>query len=91
MDFVIDTAFVIAVVAFLKERLGLTGNTVLVAAFVVVVGAEYLPDVIAMFPEAQEPAIRIVNIIKLFLAAPGTVDLVKNLIAKFSPAELEAG
>lgn len=75
MEFVIDITFVLAAVAFFKDRLNLKGNYVLLAAFVAVLFLAFLPDLVALAPQSAYAVEKIVFIVKLFLTAPGLWDL----------------
>lgn len=74
MDTVLDIAFVIALVAFLKQQFGLTGATVLIAAFIIALGFGLAPLVMGMFPSA-EPFIQVIlTTCTLFFGAAGSWD-----------------
>lgn len=83
---VIDITFVLAVVAFFKERANLKGWYSIGAAFLAVLFIAFLPDIVALFPQAQAAVDKIVFIVKLFLTAPGIFDLVTNVGEKIRNA-----
>lgn len=78
----IDAAFLIAITAFFKEQLGLQGRSVLVAAFLVGLALFLSPQIIAALPAAGPWLEGVVNFIKLYLAACGSVDFVAALARK---------
>lgn len=83
MNYVIDVTFIIAVVAFIRARAPkLQGDAVLFVALLVTLAAAFIPDVAALFPQYQEYIERAINIIKLFLSAPGLWDAAAALGSK---------
>lgn len=78
----IDAAFLIAITAFFKEQLGLQGRSVLAAAFVVGLALFLAPQIIAALPAAGPWLEGIVNFVKLYLAACGSVDFVTAIARK---------
>jgi len=70
----IDIAFVIAVVAFFRERMTLSGVKVLIAAFVVTLLFNIAPLVAENFPVISPWLNAILNSVILFIAAAGSVD-----------------
>lgn len=78
----LDAAFVIAAVAFFKDKMGLTGNATLLAAFVAVLFVALAPPLVAMFPASGPLLTAIVDAVKLFIVAAGGVDFAKYVIAK---------
>ena len=75
MDFVIDVPFILAVVAFFKNRFNLRGDSVLFVAFLAVLLVSFTPDIIHAFPQAVPYLERIIQLGKLFFMAPGLYDL----------------
>lgn len=87
MNYVIDVTFVIAVVAFIRARAPyLKGDAVLGVAFAIALIAAFLPDVAALFPQYQWIIEKSVNILKLFLSAPGIWDAAAALGSKIKNA-----
>jgi len=84
MDYVLDTAFVLAAVAFFKERLGLKGWYVIGAALVATLAVAFIPELLAAFPLAAPYLEKIIRIIELFLLAPGLFDLAVDVGKKIS-------
>ena len=82
LKMLIDVAFVLAVTAFLKEQLGLSGKKVLLAAFLAVLFVMYVPLVTAMFPVVAPWLDQFVQAVMLFMTAAGSFDLVANLGSK---------
>lgn len=78
----IDIAFVIAVVAFFRERVQLQGNKVLIAAFVVTLLFKIAPLVAQFFPVISPWLNAILASIVLFVAAAGSVDFGVWLLRK---------
>jgi len=76
---VLDTVFVLAAVAFFKERFGLFGWRAIVAALVASLVVVFLPDALALFPAAVPYVDKLVLVVKLFLVAPGLFDLAVDL------------
>lgn len=76
---VLDTVFVLAAVAFFKERFGLLGWNAIGAAFVVSLVVVFVPDLIAAFPLAAPYLQKAIDVVKLFLIAPGLFDLAVNV------------
>ncbi len=86
LNFVIDVAFVIATVAFFKNRANLKGWNAIAMAFVTVLFLVFLPDLVALFPASQYAVEKIVMIVKLFLSAPGLYDAVIDVGSKIKLA-----
>lgn len=83
MNYVIDVTFVIAVVAFVRTRAPqMKGDAVLAIALAITLVAAFLPDVAAFFPQYQWVFEKTVNIVKLFLSAPGLWDAAVMLGSK---------
>lgn len=83
MNYVIDVTFVIAVVAFVRARAPqLKGDAVLGVAFAAVLFAAFLPDIVALFPQYAPAIEKAINILKLFLSAPGIWDAAAALGSK---------
>lgn len=82
MDIVLDVAFVIAVVAFIKEQFGVTGKTVLLWAFLVCVVIGVAPLIASAFPIAAPYISVVLKIVVLFLAAAGSWDGARQLTVK---------
>lgn len=84
MDFVLDAAFVLAVVAFLKEQFKIKGVAVLLCAFVICLAYGFTPIVNEMFPNIS-PFVKVLwNTFVLFLASAGSFDLVTSFLRKRS-------
>jgi len=82
MDYVLDIAFVMAVTAFLKEQFGLTGRSVLIAAFVIALGFGFAPLIAEMFPAAA-PFIQVItSTLILFFGAAGSYDAIVGFTRK---------
>jgi cell division protein FtsW (lipid II flippase) len=82
MDIVLDVAFVLAVVAFLKKQFILDGNVVLVVAFLIALAVAAAPLIGGLVPAAA-PWIKILlDTFVLFLGAAGSFDAVKSFTAK---------
>ncbi|RIK31148.1 MAG: hypothetical protein DCC56_02875 [Anaerolineae bacterium] len=79
---VIDVAFVIAVVAFFRERVQISGYRALIAAFAVAVLFNIAPIVAQSFPVISPWLDALLNSIVLFIAAAGSVDFGVWLIRK---------
>lgn len=87
MNYVVDVTFIIAVVAFIRARAPyLKGDAVLGLAFAIALLAAFLPDVAALFPQYQEVIEKAINIVKLFLSAPGIWDAAAALGSKIKNA-----
>lgn len=83
---ILTVAFVIAITAFFKNKLGLKGWKVLLAAFIVLLLLTYIPVLIALFPAAAPWLEPIAKLITLFLAAAGSVDFVEMVRTPEPPA-----
>lgn len=84
MDFVLDTVFVLAVVAFVKEQFKIKGTAVLIVAFVICLAYGITPIVNEMFPNIA-PFVKVLwNTFVLFLASAGSFDLVTGFLRKRS-------
>lgn len=70
----IDIAFIVAVVAFFRERVQLRGWRVLVLAFVVTLFFNIAPLVAELFPIVSPWLNAVLSSIVLFIAAAGSVD-----------------
>lgn len=79
--FVASAALVIAATAFAKTRLGLTGNTVLYAAFAIVAAVAFYPDIVALLPPVAATWIDklVYGVVLPFIAATGSYDLSQQL------------
>lgn len=86
LNFVIDVAFVIAAVAFFKNRAGLKGWSAIATAFASVLFVAFLPDLVALFPGSEYAVVKIVTIVKLFLSAPGLYDAAIDIGSKIKKA-----
>jgi len=82
MEFVIDVAFVLAAVAFVKAQFGLKGWGAVGLAFVLSLGLAFVPELLAAFPLAAPNIEKVILIIQLFLTAPGLFDLAKEFNSK---------
>jgi len=78
---VLDAVFVVAAVAFFKTQMELTGRSVLLAAFLVVLFVAIETPLVSLFPTGAEVITAIVGAVKLFITAAGSVDFAKSLIA----------
>jgi hypothetical protein len=76
---ILTVAFVIAITAFFKDKMGLKGWWVLLAAFLVLLFLTYIPVVIALYPPAAPWLTPLVRLITVVLAAVGSVDFVKMI------------
>jgi hypothetical protein len=76
---ILTVAFVVAITAFFKEHLGLTGWKVMLAAFLTAMVLAFLPLLASTFPQAAPWLNQFVQVVILFLTAAGTVDFVKQL------------
>ena len=82
MDTVLDVAFVIAIVAFIKTQIGLVGPAVLGVAFAVALFFGLAPLIATMIPVAA-PFIKVVlDTVVLFLGAAGSVDFIHSITRK---------
>jgi len=84
---VLTVAFVVAIVAFFKKQLGLTGWKVLLAAFLVALIIGLVPVITVTFPTIAPWLLAIVNVVVLFLTAAGTVDFVTEVRTTTKPPE----
>jgi len=82
MDTVLDVAFVIALVAFLKTQFGLAGPTVLIAALIIALGFGFAPLIAEMIPSAAPFIQVIVTTLTIFFAAAGSWDAVRSITKK---------
>lgn len=82
MNTVLDIAFVIALVAFLKQQFGLTGGTVLIVAFFIALGFGIAPLIAGMFPSAAPFIQVVVTTLTLFFGAAGSWDAVRSITRK---------
>ena len=82
MDTVLDIAFVIALVAFLKQQFGLGGGAVLIAAFIIALGFGFAPLISGMFPNAAPFIQVVVTTCTLFFGAAGSWDAVRSITRK---------
>jgi hypothetical protein len=76
---ILTVAFVIAVVAFFKKQLNLSGWKVLLAAFVVCLVIGLVPVIIVTFPLSAPWVTAVVGIVVLFLTATGSVDFITEI------------
>lgn len=77
MDFVIDSAFVLAATQLFKNLLGVDGKIAFGLAFVVALAVGFLPLVVASFPAAQAYVTQLLYVVKIFIAATGTYQFVR--------------
>jgi hypothetical protein len=82
MNTVLDIAFVLVIVSFLKEQLGLKGYAVLGVAFVVALIFGIAPLVAQLLPEAAPWLTVFLDTVVLFLGACGSYDLVTSVTRK---------
>jgi hypothetical protein len=82
MDVVFDVVFIIALVAFIKTQLHITGRAVLGIAFLVALFVAFAPIVGGLFPPVAPFLVAIVQTIGLFLAAAGSWDAINGLRAR---------
>lgn len=76
---IINAAFIIAIVAFFKQQLGLHGWKVILAAFLTAFVLVMLTTVSTQFPVVAPWLDPIVWLIKVFLGAAGTVDFITEM------------
>ena len=79
---ILTVAFIVAVTQFFKTQIGLTGWSVLLAAFLVALVIGLVPVVVAAFPLIAPWLTAVVNVIVLFLSAVGTYDFVMEVRTK---------
>lgn len=79
LDTIINVAFIIVIVAFFKQQIGLTGWKVILAAFLVALVLVILTTISTQFPVVSPWLDPIVLLIKVFLGATGTVDFINEL------------
>lgn len=75
---VLDAAFIIATVAFFRERLGWVDSHALLAAFIVTLVVGLSPVVAAMLPALSTLLLTAIALIKLFLLAAGGFDAIRS-------------
>lgn len=73
---IFDGVFVLAAVAFFKERTGLRGWYAIGAAFVASLLVVFLPELAGLFPNSAATVEKVITVVKLFLTVPGLYDLV---------------
>jgi hypothetical protein len=73
---ILTVAFIIMITSFFKERLGLSGWKVLLAAFIVALLIGLVPVIVVTFPVVAPWLSVVANVVVLFLTAAGTVDFV---------------
>ena len=81
-NFVINAAFILGAVSFIKARTDLKGFGALAVAFVLSVALAFVPELLAAFPQYAPAISKVIGIGQLFLTAPGLFDLTKELQAK---------
>lgn len=79
---ILDVAFVIAVTAFLKEQLGLSGKGALLGAFLISLAVGFAPLLALAFPLASPYIEAVVKVVTLFLGAAGTWDVARSFFPK---------
>lgn len=84
MNYALDVAFVLAVVAFLKEQFKLKGGAVLFFAFVICLLYALAPIVNQMYPNISPFVKALWDTFVLFLGAAGSFDLVTGFLRKRS-------
>lgn len=82
MEIVVNVAFVIAAVAFFKQRFGFFGWKAVLSAFLVSALVVYLPDLYAAFPQAQPYLEKLIGIVQVFITAAGSYDLAIDVKSK---------
>jgi hypothetical protein len=82
MNTVLDIAFVVALVAFLKQQFGLAGSTVLIVAFIIALGFGLAPLIAGSFPAAAPYIQVILTTLTLFFGAAGSWDAVRSITRK---------
>jgi hypothetical protein len=82
MDIVLNVAFVVAVVAFLKQQFGITGKVVLIWAFLICLLFGIAPLIMQAFPIVAPWVQVIFTTFTLFLAAAGSWDAVRSITRK---------
>ncbi|MDD5397416.1 MAG: hypothetical protein PHW24_05190 [Candidatus Moranbacteria bacterium] len=76
MDDILTVAIIIAITAFFKKQLGLSGWRVILAAFIVSLILGMIPIIGATFPVIAPWLAALTKVIVLFLGAAGTVDFI---------------
>ena len=80
MDYVIDAAFIVVVIGFLKAQFGLAGKGALIGAFVIALLFGLAP-LLAQFVPAAAPFVDVfLKTFILFLGAAGSYDTVTGFI-----------
>lgn len=82
MDTVLDIAFVVAVVAFIKEQFKLNGYAVLIVAFVIALLFGIAPLIAQLVPAAGPWLDVFLRTFVLFLGAAGGYDAVTSITRK---------
>lgn len=84
MEIVLDVAFVVAVVAFIKTQFEVTGKAVLFWAFVVCLVIGFAPLVAGLIPAISPFLEVLIKVVVLFLSAAGSWDAVRGIQKKQS-------
>ena len=79
----LDAVLFAAIVAFLKEQLGLVGKTVVLVAVAIGTIFWFQADIASAVPLLG----KLLDYLKFVLAAPGLFDLVSNLAPKVAKGE----
>jgi hypothetical protein len=87
MNEILTVAIIIAITAFFKKQLGLSGWRVLLAAFIVALFLGLEPVIVSTFPVIAPWLSAVVNVIVLFLTAAGSVDFITAVRTKDIPPD----
>ena len=82
MNTVLDIAFVLVIVAFVKEQFGLKKYAVLIVAFAIALAFAFAPLLAGLFPAASPWIKAVLDTFVLFLGAAGSFDAVRSFTAK---------
>jgi len=89
MDFVLDAAFIIAVTAFFKQQLEISGKAALLCAFVTALVLSFAPLLALQFPALGPWIEATVKTFIVFLSAAGGYDALQQF-RQNPPRPLEA-
>lgn len=76
---ILTVAFIVAVTAFIKTQLGLSGWKAMLIAFLVALVVGLVPVFVATFPVVAPWLTALVNVIVLFLTAAGSYDFIMSV------------
>lgn len=82
MNEILTVAVVVAITAFFKKQLSLTGWQVILAAFIVALIIGLTPVIADAFPPIAPWLTAIVNVVLLFLTAAGSADFITTIRTK---------